>query len=192
LSLSRRRFLAYGAATLVAGSAFGAAAADDEPLWELLRRGGLFLFMRHGNAPGGGDPPDMRIDDCSTQRNLSDLGRSQAKAIGEEFRRRGIDIASVQSSRWCRCLETARLAFGRVEPLELLNSFIATPERTEPQTAALRDYLAALPPTAGNRVFVSHFGNINALLGTGTGDANIHLARREGAALDRLGTLAPP
>ena len=185
-----RRALMLGATATMSGAGF--AWGQDDTLWPALRNGGLFLFMRHANAPGGGDPPDMKVDDCATQRNLSDLGREQATRIGAEFRRRNIAIASVQSSQWCRCLETARLAFGAVDPLPLLNTFFTAPERSDAQTKSLRQYLAALPPVTGNRVFVSHFGNINALLGGGTGDANIHIARRNGAAFDRLGTLTPP
>jgi hypothetical protein len=98
----------------------------------------------------------------------------------------------VQSSQWCRCLETARLAFGTVDKLALLNSFFAAADRSEAQTRALRQYLAALPPVAGNRVFVTHFANISPLLGVGTGDANIHITRRNGEVFDRLGTLTPP
>lgn len=185
-----RRALMFGAAAAIghAGFAWG----QDDALWQGLRQGGLFLFMRHANAPGIGDPPNMKVEDCSTQRNLSDLGREQARRMGEEFRRRSIVVASVQSSRWCRCLDTARLAFGAAEPLELLDSLFTATERSQAQTTALREYLAALPPSDGNRIFVTHAANISALLDLGTGDANIHVLRRDGPALRRLGTLAPP
>ena len=90
-------------------------------MWDALRAPGVVVVLRHSYAPGGFDPPDARLDDCSTQRNLDAAGRSQARRIGESFRRHGIVVGAVLSSPRCRCLDTGRLAFGRVEawaPLE--------------------------------------------------------------------------
>jgi hypothetical protein len=88
-----------------------AASADSEGLlWEALKSGGHAALMRHADAPGpGGDPPGFRLDDCSTQRNLSDAGRRQARARRRPVPERGIQGVPVYSSQWCRCLETARL-----------------------------------------------------------------------------------
>jgi hypothetical protein len=98
-----------------------ASAADD--LWKLLEAGGRVVLMRHTiTTPGAGDPPGMRLDDCSTQRNLTEEGRRHARAIGEAFRSRRIDVDRVLSSPWCRCLETARLAFSRAEVYEPLSN----------------------------------------------------------------------
>jgi len=88
-------------------------AADT--VWEALQTAGSIVVLRHSFAPGGFDPPDARLDDCSTQRNLDDSGRRQARLIGEAFRQHGITVGAVLSSPRCRCLDTARLAFGRVE-----------------------------------------------------------------------------
>jgi hypothetical protein len=103
------------------------------------------------------------LDDCATQRNLSEAGRQQARAIGAAFRRNGITSARVWSSRWCRCLETARLLdLGPVEPFPPLDSFFAERERAAPQTAALQAFLSR--PYAGPpRVLVTHQVNITAL-----------------------------
>jgi broad specificity phosphatase PhoE len=88
------------------------AAAQDEP-WALLRQGGHVVLLRHGvTTPGVGDPPDMRLADCSTQRNLSEEGRDQARRIAEGFSRFQVPVEKVLSSEWCRCIETAALAFG--------------------------------------------------------------------------------
>lgn len=100
--------------------------ASSSDTWSLLQQGdrGYVVMMRHALAPGTGDPPNFRLEDCSTQRNLSAQGRAQARRIGEAFRRRGIKVARVLSSQWCRCLETARLMnLGAVEPFAPLNSF---------------------------------------------------------------------
>ena len=155
----------------------------------LLRQGGLLLFIRHANAPGVGDPPGFRIDDCATQRNLSDRGRAQAVAVGERLRGDGIRWASVQSSRWCRCLDTARLAFGMVEPFDLLNSsFAGRPDATPD----LRRHLLSLPRDGANRVYVTHMVNIMALLNANTADAEIVVARINADAIQPIANLRPP
>jgi hypothetical protein len=100
--------------------------ADEAALWAALRDGGHVALIRHALAPGTGDPPEFRVEDCRTQRNLSPAGRAQARAIGERFRANGIGTAAVFSSQWCRCLDTARaLALGEVTPFAGLNSFFA-------------------------------------------------------------------
>lgn len=135
----------------------------DEDLWQALRSGAAVGLIRHALAPGGGDPAHFQVEDCATQRNLSAAGREQARAIGATFRRNGIATARVLSSRWCRCLDTARLLdLGSVEPFPPLDSFFAYPERAEAQMAALREFLSrsdAGPP----RVLVTHQVNITAL-----------------------------
>src|SRR5512134_2551970 len=92
-------------------------AASEEVAWNALRAGGIAIF-RHANAPGVYDPPGMRLDDCATQRNLDETGREEARRIGAAFRSHAIPVAKVLSSRWCRCMDTARLAFGDVEHWE--------------------------------------------------------------------------
>src|SRR5688572_17565050 len=89
-------------------------ALADEALWSLLKKGGQVVLMRHAvTTPGVGDPPGFRLDDCSTQRNLTDAGRQDARRVGAAFRARNIVVESVYSSPWCRCVETANLAFGK-------------------------------------------------------------------------------
>ena len=97
----------------------GLAADDASEAWAALVKGGHVAVIRHGNAPPGygGDPPGFRIDDCKTQRNLDELGREQARALGEAFRKHGVRVDRILSSPMCRCLETARLmSVGPVEP----------------------------------------------------------------------------
>ena len=87
-----------------------AAADDSQEAWAALVNGGHVALIRHGNAPPGyGDPPGFQIDDCTTQRNLDEKGRAQARALGEAFRQHGVRADKILSSPWCRCLETARL-----------------------------------------------------------------------------------
>lgn len=140
-------------------------ALADEKLWSLLKGGGQVVLIRHTvTTPGVGDPPGMRLDDCSTQRNLSDAGRAHARRIGEAFRSRGIPVERVLSSPWCRCLETAELAFGRTEVSDALSNLFGRPENRERQVKQMRA-LTAAKPAKGNLVLVTHGSTIHALTG---------------------------
>jgi phosphohistidine phosphatase SixA len=140
-------------------------AAGDESVWETLRAGGQVVLIRHAaTEPGLGDPPGFRLEDCATQRNLSEAGRAESRRMGAAFRQRGIPVHRVLSSRWCRCLETARLAFGRVEPWPALDSFFENRSREPEQTRAVRALIAE-PFAGGNLILVTHQVNITALTG---------------------------
>jgi len=102
------------AALLVCAWAAPVAAFADEAMWKLLKGGGQVVLMRHAvTTPGVGDPEGMVLADCSTQRNLSDEGRAHARQVGEALRARNVVVTQIYSSPWCRCLETARLAFRK-------------------------------------------------------------------------------
>lgn len=132
------------------------AAADDEALWTLLRAGGQVIMLRHAGTDGTpGDPPGARFDDCATQRNLTAKGREQARKIGEALRAREIPIGRVLSSPWCRCMETAQLAFGRAESLFPLLGGPRDQASIETRVRALRPLLGAVP-VGGNLVLVTH------------------------------------
>lgn len=180
--------------TLGAGSP--AVAKDDAALWNAVRSGTAFAMMRHALAPGTGDPETVVIGDCTTQRNLSDSGRAQARAIGASFRANGIASARVLTSAWCRCAETAELlGLGKVEVLKALNSFF-TDRASEPaQTAALKAWIVkdrALR-TAGNPlVLVTHQVNITALTGVFPRSGEIVIARLGAdGGVEVLGRLFP-
>jgi phosphohistidine phosphatase SixA len=159
--------LARAAAFLVVLAALAAAAPAraDERVWSLVKSGGQAIFVRHAiTTPGVGDPPGMRLADCSTQRNLSDAGRAHAARVGEAFRARAIAVDRILSSPWCRCLETARLAFGSPEPWAPLGNLFGRPENRATQVEALRA-LASERRTGGNVVLVTHGSTISALTG---------------------------
>lgn len=121
---------------------FNAAAQSNAELWDAVRSGDHFIMMRHALAPGTGDPSDFELRDCSTQRNLSDEGRSQAKKIGRLLKSNGILNANVYSSEWCRCMDTAELLnFGRVTKLPAINSFFQNYDQRGARTRALSDWL---------------------------------------------------
>lgn len=151
--------------TLSQVPAAAAAEATPEALWTALRSGGHVVLMRHAEAPGIGDPAGFRLEDCRTQRNLSAAGREQARRLGQRFRDQGVKIARVLSSRWCRCLETARwLGLGPVEPYPPLDSFFQQSERGPQQTAELRR-LVSEARSGPALLLVTHQVNITALTG---------------------------
>src|SRR5262245_22556750 len=126
---------------VIAGLVSEARASDA--VWEALRAPGAVMVFRHSYAPGAFDPPDAKLEDCSTQRNLDENGRAQAKRTGEAFRQHGIDVGPVLSSPRCRCLETARLAFGRAEPWEPLQGSLTDAERRRRQVVEIQQRIAA-------------------------------------------------
>ena len=147
-------------------------------------------LMRHALAPGTGDPVRFNVNDCSTQRNLSDEGQEQSRRIGALFRQNGIDAALVYSSQWCRCLDTANLlGLGAVEPLRIINSFFQTFDRGPMQTAALGEWMAQAPlvqPT----ILVTHQVNITAFTGVYPSSGEIvFLKRGNDGAMTVVGTV---
>ena len=160
--------LALAAITLAPDAPFPSAAhgaGTAEAVWALLRAGGQVVLIRHAaTVPGFGDPPGFRHDDCATQRLLSQEGRAQARRLGEAFRARGVPVAEVLSSRWCRCEETARLAFGRSEPWTALDSMHHDRSRAVEQERELRSRIARRSG-AGTLVLVTHAANISAWTG---------------------------
>jgi phosphohistidine phosphatase SixA len=168
----------------------------ENTVWDALRGGGQVVLIRHASTePGLGDPPGFRVEDCATQRNLSEAGRAEARRIGAVFRWRGIPVERVLSSRWCRCLETARLAFGRVEPWPALDSFFEDRSREPEQTRAVKALMSE-PRTRGNLVLVTHQVNITALTGIvpAMGEAIVVTRGPDGTArvAGRLGLSALP
>ncbi|MFK7889471.1 MAG: histidine phosphatase family protein [Granulosicoccus sp.] len=140
-------------------------AESDGSAWQLLQTGEAVAIMRHALAPGGGDPAGFSLDDCATQRNLSDEGRKQATDAGELLRSKGISAAQVLTSQWCRCEETARLLdVGTVTPAPMLNSFFQNRSTAEEQTQQLIEALQNWAKAPGTvRVLVTHQVNISAL-----------------------------
>jgi broad specificity phosphatase PhoE len=144
----------------------GAAAPADEGVWPLLRAGGQVVLLRHAATdPGVGDPPGMRLDDCRTQRNLSEPGRENARRLGAALRERGVGVAGLFSSPWCRCLETAKLVFGRSAEVDAaLGNLFGRPEDEARQVAQLRK-LVEHGPERGNLFLVTHGSTAYALTG---------------------------
>jgi phosphohistidine phosphatase SixA len=185
-----RRALVLGAVGTVAlGAVRAPRAAARAPmtaeLLEALRAGGCVVLMRHAaTVPGTGDPPGFRLGDCSTQRNLSDAGREQARRIGRLFRDARVPVGPVRSSRWCRCLDTARLAFGHADHWPALDSFFADAGEGPARTATVRTWALAFTGL-DNAVLVTHQVNVTALTGewVAQGEALVLAPRGGGVTL---------
>ena len=130
-----------------------------------LKNGGNLIFIRHAYAPGGGDPDNFDINDCATQRNLSEEGREQAKNIGNYFEENLIPIDKVISSEWCRCKETAEIAFKKFETNNFLNSFFSE-KFSKNRTKQIKDLKNYINEWDGNKnlVFVTHYVVISEAL----------------------------
>lgn len=183
------RYVTAVAAAVGASGRVVAADADALPGTVLapLREGGCVLLLRHAQTdPGIGDPPGWRLGDCASQRNLSGEGRAQAARLGERLRRAGIAIGPVRSSRWCRCADTAKLAFDRVEPWPVLDSFFAGRGAEPAQTAALRAWVGAFKGPA-NAALVTHQVNMTALTGEGASMGEVLVLRAAAGGFALIG-----
>ena len=139
-----------------------------------LEDGGKLIFIRHAYAPGNGDPAGFNLNDCSTQRNLSDDGRKQAQRIGEFFTKNKIEIDKVLSSEWCRCKETAKIAFKNYSTNSFLNSFYSSKfsKNKDKQVKAFNYYIKNLE-SKKNLIFVTHYVFISEVLNYGPSSGEI-------------------
>ena len=184
--VDRRQFVLGGLAL----SAFPLQGAEGEAsspvgsdFLRALREGGGVVAFRHALAPGTFDPPGFRLGDCRTQRNLDSEGRAQARRIGDWFRANGLTSWRVRSSPWCRCIDTARLAFGRVEVWAPLGSPRGYGEATNAESLSLLRRSVAHAVTQRDRfeVWVTHMFVLQALAGAGAASGEGLLLRPRGA-----------
>lgn len=168
--------------------------SSEERVFELLREGGNVVLVRHAPTVAGiGDPPGFDLADCATQRNLSEAGRAVSRRLGSWLRDADVPIAAVRSSAWCRCVDTATLAFAPELPVEVwspLNSFFAGQGDRESQTRAALAALRDLPPQA-NWVWVTHQVNITALTGTSVAMGELLVTRPGDGRLQVLARWRP-
>ena len=142
-----------------------------------LKEGGKLVFIRHALAPGGGDPENFDLNDCSTQRNLDSFGILQAKKIGEFFKDNKIQIEQVLSSEWCRTKDTAQYAFGKYKTFNALNSFFSSKfaQNKEKQMKELKIFVKNWN-SKKNIVFVTHYVVILETLSTTVSSGEIIVA----------------
>jgi phosphohistidine phosphatase SixA len=172
------------------------AAPDPQPLpqtalWQRLTQEPCLVLVRHANAPGVGDPPGFTLGRCETQRNLDAAGRQQAQALGRALARQRATPKAVWSSQWCRCQETARLAFGpKVVDQPAFNSFFADRTQDPVQTEQARQLLLGWRGP-GVLVVVTHQVNITSLSSIYPASGEAVVLQAVGGELKLLGQLSP-
>tara|TARA_B100001093_G_scaffold515727_1_gene592744 strand:+ start:808 stop:1365 length:558 start_codon:yes stop_codon:yes gene_type:complete len=151
----------------------------NQNLINKLKDGGKLIFIRHAYAPGNGDPINFNLNDCSTQRNLSDKGRKQAELIGEFFTKNKVEIDNVLSSEWCRCKETAKIAFENFSTNSFLNSFYSSKyvKNKDKQIRELNGYLKN-SGSKQNLILVTHYVLISEVLNYGPSSGEIVVSDR--------------
>tara|TARA_B100000123_G_scaffold146589_1_gene108273 strand:- start:156 stop:704 length:549 start_codon:yes stop_codon:yes gene_type:complete len=139
-----------------------------------LKEGGKLVFIRHALAPGNGDPENFELKNCSTQRNLNNIGIEQSKRIGSIFKKNDIKIDNIFSSEWCRCKDTAKFAFDNFETFDALNSFydIKFAANEDRQIKDFYEFITNLD-NKNNIIFVTHYVVIGAILNIGTSSGEI-------------------
>ena len=154
---------------------------------ENLKEGGKLIFIRHAYAPGGGDPENFDIYDCSTQRNLSESGRTQSRKIGNFFTENKIKIENVYSSEWCRCKETAFLAFKNFKTKSFLNSFFSS-KFVQNKNKQIRDFQKFLLEwdEKTNLIFVTHYVVISEILDYPSSSGEIVISNKNFKIIDTL------
>ncbi len=154
---------------------------------EHLKVGGKLIFIRHAYAPGGGDPENFNIHDCSTQRNLSESGRIQSRKIGNFFTENKIKIEKVYSSEWCRCKETASLAFENFKTKSFLNSFFSS-KFAQNKNSQMRDFQKFLLDwdEKTNLIFVTHYVVISEILDYPSSSGEIVISNKNFKIIDTL------
>ena len=169
-------------------------AKASEAAWALLKQPGHVVLMRHANAPGiGEDPPGIDLKNCALQRNLDERGRAQARAIGEEFRRRGFKQVRMVSSQFCRAIDTAKLmGFGSVQQLPALNYVNFEDPQLDAIMARTIAYIKTIPPKQP-AVLVTHISNVKALtLVTPSSGEMVVVRLGADGKLGVAGRIAPP
>jgi phosphohistidine phosphatase SixA len=152
-----------------------------------LKKGGKIIFIRHAYAPGGGDPNNFDLNDCNTQRNLNDDGRLQSKKIGDFFKKNKISIKKVYSSEWCRCKETASIAFRNFETKNFLNSIFSErfAKNRENQVENFNKFINNWDGKQ-NLIFVTHYVVISEILNYAPASGEIIVSDKQLKVIDTL------
>jgi len=133
--------------------------------WSPAKNGNKIILIRHSLAPGTGDPEGFKLNECSTQRNLSQIGIDQSKRIGKLFKKNKVPIDQVLSSQWCRCLDTAKYAFKNYKEFSALNSTFRSPNKknAKKQIKKLKNFVENWNGNGKNLILVTHYVIITAV-----------------------------
>ena len=147
---------------------------------------GKLIFIRHAYAPGGGDPDNFDISNCTTQRNLNTKGIEQSINIGKFFLKNNIVIGKVLSSEWCRCKKTAEYAFKDYETRNFLNSFFSKKfsHNKDSQIKELKKYIKNWDGK-DNLILITHYVVILEVLGLSVSSGEIIVTDKDFNILTR-------
>ena len=162
-------------------------ADSNQNLINELKKGGKLIFIRHAYAPGGGDPINFDINVCNTQRNLNNSGRNQADKIGSLFKDNNISTDKVYSSEWCRCKETALIAFNQFETKNFLNSFFSS-RFAKNKNSQIKSFKKFIKSWDGkkNLIFVTHYVFISEILDYAPSSGEIILSDKDLKVIDTI------
>ena len=154
---------------------------------EILKKNDNIIFIRHSLAPGSGDPENINLNDCKTQRNLNSEGIKQSKKIGNFFKKNNIRVEHIFSSEWCRCKDTAFYAFEKFKTFDALNSFYSEKfyKNKNKQIKKLKKFINDWDDSS-NLVLVTHYVVILEILGIGTGSGEIIISNNKYEIKDRI------
>lgn len=172
-----------------------AAPASASDLIERLGEGGYVVYLRHADTTGEPRDATMDMENRALQRNLSEAGRAQARAIGAAAQRLGVDPDEVRTSPVFRARDTAELAFGvdRVIVDQRLTADDYVRGDYRPYVAGLRAMLAQ-PPEVGNTWLVGHIVPLRMAVGAAItrrsfGEGGAAVFRPEGDRFTLIGIL---
>ena len=159
----------------------------DENIVEILKKNDNIIFIRHSLAPGSGDPENINLNDCKTQRNLNSEGIKQSKKIGNFFKKNNIRVEHIFSSEWCRCKDTAFYAFENFKTFDALNSFYSEKfyKNKNKQIKQLKKFINDWD-NSSNLVLVTHYVVILEILGIGAGSGEIIISNKKYEIKDRI------
>ena len=158
--------------------------------WNLAQEGDKIILIRHSLAPGGGDPPGFKINDCKTQRNLNRTGINQSKKIGKLFKKNKVSVDQVLSSQWCRCKDTAKYAFGNFKEFTALNSTFQSPynKKEGKQLKELYEFIKKWDGKGKNLVLITHYSIITAVTNAVPSSGEIVIADKNFKVLGTIQT----
>ncbi len=159
----------------------------DENIVEILKKNDNIIFIRHSLAPGSGDPENINLNDCKTQRNLNSEGIKQSKKIGNFFKKNDIKVEHIFSSEWCRCKDTAFYAFNNYKTFNALNSFYSEQfyKNKNKQIKNLKKFISNWDNNS-NLVLVTHYVVISEILGIAAGSGEIIVSNKKYEIIDRI------
>ena len=169
---------------------FTSSTFSNDELISKLQFGGNIIFIRHAIAPGNGDPDNIDLNDCKTQRNLSESGIIQSKKIGEFFKKNNIPIDKVLSSEWCRCKDTAKYAFKNFKTFNALNSFFSSKfaQNEDKQIKDLKNFIQNWK-SEKNLVLVTHYVVISSMLNMAVGSGEIVITNNDHDVIGTIETM---